>query len=378
MARDRTLVWHMALALGGVLLVDLVFAGVLAALLTPWVTPVGEALAGWLGVPGLPPALRVAVLAVVALGVLVWAQFRYARYSLLASVDAEPVTPESHPDLLARVGRLATQADVEPPAVSVVESDVANCFTVGGIGVGTGVGVGTGSGPSTGTGTLVVSEALLDRLDGEELDAVLAHELAHLVNRDATVLTLSSFLPMLVDDRSAGVLDGVTWWVPWLVVLVVCYPLAAASVEAPMFSLAYTGGFLALALVTFLLGGVALGVLAVPVAALSRRLARAREFAADRAAALLTGNPAAVASALETLSNDEGARPDADARVSGVATLCLLPGGFEREADADGGSDDGFSVPTTAHPPTDERVARLRELTARLERGPDAEARGTD
>jgi len=378
MARDRTLVWHMALALGGVLLVDLVFAGVLAALLAPWVAPVGELLAGWLGVPRLSPVARVAALATAGLAVLVWAQFRYARYSLLASVDAEPVTCETHSDLLARVGRLAKQTDVEPPAVAVVESDVANCFTVGGVGFATGVGVGTGSGPSTGTGTLVVSEALLDALDDEELDAVLAHELAHLVNRDAAVLTLSSFLPMLVDDRSSGVLDGVPWWMPWLVVLVVCYPLAAASVEAPMFSLAYAGGFLALALVTLLLGGVVLGILAVPVAALSRRLARAREFAADRAAALLTGNPAAVASALETLSDDEGSRPDADARVVGVATLCLLPGGFEREADAEGESDDGFHVPTTAHPPTDERIARLRELTARLARGSGADARVAD
>jgi len=316
----------------------------------------------------------VAVLAVVALGVLVWAQFRYARYTLLASVDAEPVSRESHPDLLARVGRLAKQTDVEPPAVAVVESDVANCFTVGGVGFG----VGPRAGADTATGTLVVSEALLDALDDEELDAVLSHELAHLVNRDAAVLTLSSFLPMLVDDRSSGVLDGVPWWMPWLVVLVVCYPLAAASVEAPMFSLAYAGGFLALALVTLLLGGVVLGILAVPVAALSRRLARAREFAADRAAALLTGNPAAVASALETLSDDEGPRPDADARVAGVATLCLLPGGFEREADAEGESDDGFHVPTTAHPPTDERVARLRELTARLARGSGADARVAD
>jgi heat shock protein HtpX len=356
MDRDPTLVRRMALALGGVLVVDLAFAGVLAVLLAPWLAPVGDALASALGV-ALPPALRLTALAVVGLGVVLWAQYRYTRDSLLASVDADPATSESHPDLLARVERLATQAGVAPPTVFVVDG-AANCFTVGGLRA----------------GTLVVSESLLDALDDEELDAVLAHELAHLVNRDAAVLTLSSFLPMLVDDRSAGVLDGVPWWATWLVALVVCYPLAAAAVDAPLFSLAYAGGFLALAVVTLLLGGVALGALAVPVAVLSRRLARAREFAADRAAALLIGNPAAVASALETLDGSAD-RPAADARVASVGTLCLLPGGFAKEpADDDG----GFHVSTTAHPDTDERVARLRDLTAELERNPVEEVAGDD
>lgn len=345
MKRDRRLVREMALALTGVALLTAAFAAVVASLLAPWVGPAIDALAAALGVR-VSPAARTGALLLVGGGVVLLTQFRYARRRLLASVDARPADPETDRDLLARVDRLAALANAAPPAVAVVETDTPNCFALGG----------------PGGGTIVISEGLCDRLDGERLDAVLAHELAHLRNRDAAVLTLSSFLPVLVDDRAAGV-SGLPAPVTWATVAVVGYPLARSVVDAPLFSPTYAAAYAVLVVAVVLLGGIALGVLVIPMAALSRRLARAREFAADRAGALLLGDPAALATALETLTEER--RPERDARMEAVATLCLLPHGFGTEdPDSDAPA---FVVETTAHPPVDERIQRLRDLTAELE-----------
>jgi len=371
MERDASLVREMALVLAGVLALDLVFAAVLAGLLAPWLAPILDALVGAIGVDSVGPAVRLGALALVGVVVLVWAQLRYTRRRLLADADATPATRESHPDLLARVDRLAKLADRAAPQVAVVDSDVPNCFTLGGLG----------------GGTLVVTEGLLATLDGDRLDAVLAHELAHLVNRDAVVVTLGSFLPTVAAGESTGVLNRVSGPVTWVALVVVGYPLAVGAVDAPPFSPASFVAFLALVVVVLVLGGAVLGALAVPMAALSRRLVRIREFAADRGGAALTGNPAALASALERLDPDSADRPGddardraaADAKHGRVAALCLLPGGIERREDRGAASGSGdrdaaatggpLAVRTTAHPPTEERVARLRQLAADLETG---------
>jgi len=103
---------------------------------------------------------------------------------------------------------------------------------------------------------------------------------------------------------------------------------------------------------------------------LSRRLSRYREFAADRGGAVLSGDPVALASALETLDDGRvGTDRSPVATTQSVRGLCLLPHGFESAADDDDDAEDGFYVRTRSHPPTEERVARLRELTAEMESG---------
>ncbi|PSP70737.1 hypothetical protein BRC79_01820 [Halobacteriales archaeon QH_8_67_27] len=79
------------------------------------------------------------------------------------------------PALESRVRRLAQQAGARPPSVAVVDAHPPNCYTVG----------------RRGAATVVVSESLLETLDDAELDAVLAHELAHVLNRDVTVMTVA-------------------------------------------------------------------------------------------------------------------------------------------------------------------------------------------
>ncbi|WP_137286035.1 M48 family metalloprotease [Halorussus salinisoli] len=351
---DADLTRRIAATLALVLVADALFVAVVAYLLRPWFLPIvgGQA-------EGLSGVAWVALVAPATLG-LAWAQLRYTRREALATADARPVSEDAFPDLHARVRRLAQTADVTPPALAVAETDVPNSFTVGDLR----------------GGTIVVSSGLLDALSEAELDAVLAHELAHLRNRDAAVMTLATFLPALANDDYSMVGDsgGPSRTLALGVAAVVGYAVSTSLVSAPPFSAASLLAFGGFAVFSALFGGVALGLLALPVVALSGRLSRYREFAADRAGALLAGDPAAMASALETLDGDAPARPTVDARAGarsdgtragGVRELCFLPHGIvRREESPDGDPLAGLPVAEATHPPTAERVARLRDLAA--------------
>ncbi|NHN61515.1 MULTISPECIES: M48 family metalloprotease [Halorussus] len=333
---------RVAATLALVLAADALFVGVLAYLLRPWLLPlVGGSLpvGAWVALVGL------ATLA------LAWAQLRYTCNEALAAADARPVDESAYPDLHGRLRRLAQTAGVTPPTLAVAETDVPNSFTVGDLR----------------GGTVVVSTGLLDRLDGDELDAVLAHELAHLRNRDAAVMTLATFLPALANDEyslfsgAAGPVRTVALGLAG----VVGYAVSTALVDAPPFGAESLLAFAGLVVFTALFGGVALGLLALPVVVLSGRLSRYREFAADRAGALLAGDPAAMAAALETLDDDAPAPPTEDARAGGVRELCFLPHGIVRTEPAEGEDPlAGLPVDVETHPPTVERVAKLRNLAA--------------
>jgi heat shock protein HtpX len=344
--RDAALTRRMVATLLAVLAVDALAVCVLALLVRPWLAPLGGALGAALGV-AVPPAVAWVALCLPALVAFCWVQVRYTRRRTLAAVEARVVGPRERPALHGRVTRLAAQADVRVPAVAVVDSEVPNSFAVGG--------------PRD--ATVAVSTGLLDALDDAQLDAVLAHELAHVKNRDAAVMTLATFLPAVARGEYS-LLDAVTprgvsrsaAFGGVLAVLVVG-ALGAVAAGAP-------GGTLvgAVLLTGFVLafGGVALGVAAAPVVHLAARLAHDREFAADRAGALAVGSPTALADALRTLDGVEA--PSDDARSLAVDGLCLLPHGF-------GGGDRDERVGGETHPPTAERIERLRALTAGVERG---------
>jgi MFS family permease len=183
--RDTALVARMAATLAVVGLANALFAGLVVALVAPWVGPVVRSAGAAAGVPRAVAGYWWVPAVLALLAGCSWAQLRYVRRQTLAAVDADRVTAEDRPDLHRRVTRLANQAGATKPAVYVAPSSAPNSFALDG-----------GGDPA-----LVVSEGLLERLDGEELDAVLAHELAHLSNRDATVMTLASFLPALTGDR---------------------------------------------------------------------------------------------------------------------------------------------------------------------------------
>ncbi|WP_323191620.1 M48 family metalloprotease [Halostella sp. PRR32] len=331
------------------------------------------------------------------------AQYEYVSRRPLGT-RATDQSATARRDLRARLTRLAKQVGVPAPDVVVADRPRPNSYTVG----------------RKGNATVVVTRPLLEALDGDELDAVLAHELAHVANRDATVMTMAVAPVRLA--RTAGVaLDRAIFWtgvtcfvvtmsgtvlvtIGTLGLLVyralttvydaVTHPLPLVSpgrvvppaigdpVVAAVLGVAGTvfDGIIAVGTVLLLLALFAVPLLAaaavyyVLLGPVPRVLARYREFAADRAAARITGDPAALASALAALS--PGDRPEEDYRRAGaLGELCLLPGGIGDETEVGPIREyvaaerpwierllRTVPVGAVAHPETDDRVERLRAL----------------
>jgi heat shock protein HtpX len=333
--RDRGLTYRMGVALVLVVVLPFVFAWV--ALLT--MNTVGVWLLEfaterpWNGNFYVNPLVLVGL---VAAGFL--AQYLFAETNALGAVGARTVSESRYPEVHAALTRQAQVADVPRPDLAVARTDVPNAFTVG-------------VNPSD--ATVVVTEGLLETLDERERDAVLAHELAHVRNRDVGVMSLAYFLPSLtyavatfaylvlvglfrvlgsgfhaVDDDAA---KGVVVAVVVLVVSAVCTLLVSAAF--------WVGSFL-----------------------LFRVLSQYREFAADRGAAAITGDPAALASALRRLDDGMSDVPDDDLRSvdGGVEALYVAPiDTYQFGEERDLVSSDVF--PAT-HPSVEERVNRLQEL----------------
>jgi heat shock protein HtpX len=282
---DRGLLARMVLA-GAFLLVG--YLG-LAVLLFPFDLPVALAVAG---------VLTVTLLGFVAFGDVV---------ALWAVRGARAGPDDWLPGVRATVDRLAAAADVPAPALAVTADDEPNAFTAG---------VGDRR-------VLCVTTGLLRTLDGEELESVLAHELAHVKHRDAVVMTVAAF-PLTV----ALILVSLGWGI-----------------------LIETDGDKRGGGVVVLLAGLGLlGASLPPVVVFSRY----REFAADRGAVALTGNPGALAAALRRLDGWTGT-PRRDARtVATLSAFCVVP--VHR----------GLPLPSF-HPSTERRVERLRALERDLE-----------
>jgi heat shock protein HtpX len=252
----------------------------------------------------------------------------------LAAAKAHEASPEEEPELHAMVDRLCALADMPKPRVAVIDSPVPNAFAAG---------------RSRRGVVLCVTRGLRERLDDAELEGVLAHELSHIAHGDAVVMTVASFV---------GVLAGLT-----------------ARVGA---RLMYFAGrarnlwqFLAVAFAVTVLSAVTWFVSLLLIRALSRY----REFAADRAAALLTGNPGALGSALNKVSGAAGMIPHKDLRrATALNAFYFCPVHLQskpqQNSDAEGGSGSGkvsggHSVFST-HPSVEARLERLARISADL------------
>jgi heat shock protein HtpX len=253
-----------------------------------------------------------------------------------------------------RVERLAHTADLSVPDVTVLDAQTPNSFVAS----------------RPGEQTLFATTALVAQLDDEELDAVLAHELAHLKNGDSFVMTAAAFLPTVsgrvlrtIGDalRHSFILswffdngdtdDDSFWgWNGQLSIAVFLFALAAIPITAALY-LASTACY--------------------------RLLSRIREYAADAGGVAICGSPAALASALETLT--ENPRPTTDIRTAetGVRELCVVPHAI---ADEPSDSSDGRGgrigrrwhsvterVLPGSHPDTDDRIAALQERQSVLD-----------
>lgn len=205
-----------------------------------------------------------------------------------------------------RVARLAQTANMATPDVTVIESESPNSYIAS----------------RPGEQTLFVTTALVDQLDDAELDAVIAHELAHLKNGDAFVMTAAAFLPTVsaLFTRTLGKTLQYSMFFHWF--------LGGDDSDGTWVA----GGNVHLVMLLF-------AVIAIPVTATLylastasyRLLSRIREYAADAGGVAICGSPAALASALETLTGNQ--RPDTDIRTAetGVRELCVVPHAIETD-----------------------------------------------
>ena len=244
------------------------------------------------------------------IGGFMFLQYFYSDRMVLWSMGARLVSESEAPNLHETVSRLCAMADLPKPRIAMVNSSIPNAFATG---------------RNQRNAVVAVTSGLMRQLNQSELEAVLAHELTHVKNRDAMVLTIASFLSTLAfflvrylfffggggkRDRSGIVL---VW-------------LASMAV--------YVASFL-----------------------LIRALSRYREFAADRGSAIITGQPSHLVSALMKISGTISRIPSEDLRkVEGTNAFFIIPA-------ASGSS--LFNLLST-HPPVEQRIAALERIEKEL------------
>jgi heat shock protein HtpX len=266
--------------------------------------------------------LKSAVLAVVLAGALLFVQFWFSDRIALYAMGGRVVTRGQAPELHAVVDRLCALADMPKPAVAVADVDVPNAFATG---------------RSAKRAVLCATTGLLRRLDTEELEGVLSHELSHVAHRDVVVMTVASFL---------GVLAGL---------------ITRIGLYSGMY-----GGFgdlrrgrngdsTALVFMAVVLVSAAVYLLSF---LLTRALSRYREMSADRSGALLTGRPSALASALTKVSGSMARIPTRDLRSAEPFNAFFFAPAVAP----------GFSLSSlfSTHPPLEQRLRRLAALSREL------------
>jgi heat shock protein HtpX len=242
---------------------------------------------------------------------------------VLAGVGARLLDDEEPSALRRRVERLCALGDLPVPRLAIAESEVPNAFSAG---------------RTRHDCVVVVTTGLLDRLDDRELDAVLAHELAHIANRDAFVMTFVATPALLARKAVFGLLK---------------LPFRA---ESPVTKI--LGAFLVLYLLPLLFVGWLVCAIAT---LLVMTVSRYREYAADRGAALLTGEPEAVMSALQAVGEAQPLIPTRDLR--SASAFLFLPAA----AEADWFEVDPLNIFPT-HPPLRRRISRLSALARTMAR----------
>lgn len=257
--------------------------------------------------------LNSAFVLILALGML-FAQWYFSDSVALHSMGAREVTADQAPQLHGIIDRLCAMADMPKPRVAIADTDMPNAFA-------------TGRSPNR--SVVCVTTGLLRRLNEEELEGVLSHELSHVAHRDVLVMTIAS-----VSGVAAGFLTRFALW---------------GGVSRGRDQNTALMGLLVLA--------VSVLVYAVSFV-LTRTLSRYRELSADRAGALLTGRPTALASALQKVSGDMAAIPTRDLREAEPFNAF-----FFTPAVAGGKS---LATLFATHPPLEKRLEQLAKISTQL------------
>ncbi|MFF4395922.1 zinc metalloprotease HtpX [Streptomyces sp. NPDC001480] len=254
----------------------------------------------------------VAVVAAALLGAQYWFSDRIALFAMHGRV----VEREEYPELHTVIDRLCAIADMPKPVVAVSGMDMPNAFATG---------------RNADNAVVCVTSGLLRRLEPAELEGVLAHELSHVAHKDVAVITIASFL---------GVIAGLI-------------------VRFAFYSGLFGGGRRDqnTAAVIALVMAVSAAVYAISFL-LIRALSRYRELAADRAAALLTGRPSALASALTKVTGDIARIPTDDLRTAQAFNAFYFTPAL--------GAEPGLSRLFSTHPSLEQRLEQLARISGEL------------
>jgi heat shock protein HtpX len=272
----------------------------------------------------------IAVLFGLALGV---GSFWFSDKIALSTAQAQVVTPQDGPQaarLHGIVDRLVALANMPKPRVAIAPSPMLNAFATG---------------RNTKTSVLVVTTGLLNHpeLDDRELEAILAHELSHVAHKDVAVMTIASFI---------GIIAG-------LLVRFAFYSELFGGGGGRSNNNNNNGGALPVVLVVLVVGIVTYAVSFL----LIRLLSRYRELAADRAGALLTGQPSALASALQKVSGSMSKIPNKDLRTAEPLNAFYFVPAFKA-----GGKEVSLNSLFSTHPSLDRRLRQLSEISEQLSR----------
>ncbi len=253
---------------------------------------------------------------VIVVGLALFQYYTSDKLALLAS-GAKVVERDQAPALHDMVERLCAMSDLPKPRIAVIPTDVPNAFA-------------TGRSPKH--AAVAVTEGLWRRLEPREVEAVLAHELAHIAHRDVLIMTLASFFAMLAalltrfglyggmfggGDRDR---NGPPIWLVIVLVSVVTYVLSFVLI---------------------------------------RMISRYREYAADRGAALVTGAPEYLMSALQKIASGMATIPQRDLRqVEGMNAFFIIPTGVKSS----------LGELFATHPPLEKRISRLADISREMGR----------
>jgi heat shock protein HtpX len=267
--------------------------------------------------------IQLAPMLVIIVGIAAVQYWTSDRVALAAS-GAKIVTREEAPDLHAIVERLCALAGLPKPRIGVIPSNVPNAFA-------------TGRNPKH--AAVCVTQGLWQRLEPQEVEAVLAHELSHIANRDVLIMTLASFFAML-----------------------------AALITRFGFYFGMFGGFgggggnrnnnngggqVPIWLIIFAVSVVTYAISFV----LIRTISRYREYAADRGSALMTGAPENLMSALQKIASGITQIPQQDLRqVAGMNAFFIVPTNWRQQV----------GEIFMDHPPMEKRLAALSQIAREM------------
>jgi heat shock protein HtpX len=254
-------------------------------------------------------------------GGLLAVQFFASDKIALRSMGAHEVSPQEAPQLHALIERLCVQADLPKPRIYVVNTSMPNAFAMG---------------RSQKNAAVCATTGLLELLSPSELEGVMAHELTHIANRDVMVMTLAGFFASLASMIvqfgfffGGGFGGG--------------YGGSSDDDDGP--------GIMVIILVSL--------VVYIISFFLMQALSRYREFAADRGAAVITGRPSALSSALLKISGTMQRIPQTDLRAHAeMNAFYIFPAGAKQSV---------FNLFST-HPPLEKRIAALSRLEEQLQR----------